>query len=175
MDIAINLDKLVPQAKYRGSLVENTQEAYESLSWEDAREKPDWSQIIACNNQLQLDLITKHLKTLLRLKKQAVAYGGYKFIKNGQDYCFGTAKEDIGMILSTVMSFNSNLISTIDWKCNDNKFVTLDKAEFLNLYAQGTAFVNEQFNKEKTFLEEVEDAELTDEFVADFKARVEVW
>jgi hypothetical protein len=45
MDIAYNLDQLVPAAQYRGSLTANDQQAYDSIVWEDEREKPTWAAI----------------------------------------------------------------------------------------------------------------------------------
>lgn len=52
MDVALALDKLIPAAKYRGSLSTNTQEAYNKLIWEDERDKPSWIQIEASNSEL---------------------------------------------------------------------------------------------------------------------------
>ena len=47
MDIALALDALVPGAAYRGSLTDNTREAFDALDWDDQRAKPDWSAVVA--------------------------------------------------------------------------------------------------------------------------------
>jgi len=49
MDIAAILDKLVPAAKYGGSLTARTQEAYEATVWKDDRDQPTWAEIEAGN------------------------------------------------------------------------------------------------------------------------------
>jgi len=45
-EIAIGLDALVPGAKYRGSLTENTRAAFDALVWEDQRAKPTWDAVV---------------------------------------------------------------------------------------------------------------------------------
>lgn len=47
MDIAFILDILVPGAEYFGSLTENTQEAFDAITWVDVRAKPAWQDILA--------------------------------------------------------------------------------------------------------------------------------
>lgn len=45
-DLAFNLEKIIPSAKYRGSLTDNTEESYIALIWEDEREKPDYITVL---------------------------------------------------------------------------------------------------------------------------------
>ena len=45
IDIALTLDKLLPQTKYGGAFEFNTKEEYDALRWEDSRPKPTWEQI----------------------------------------------------------------------------------------------------------------------------------
>ncbi len=45
MDIALTLESFVPAAKYRGSLTDNTQAAYDALEWSDDRKKPTWESL----------------------------------------------------------------------------------------------------------------------------------
>lgn len=119
--------------------------------------------------------IRKNLQELISNKKKEIAYGGL----NIGNAIFSTAKEDQGLVLSTIMAFNSGVITEICWKCKDELgqdiFVNFTKNEFLTAFSQGIAFVNTQFYKEKAFLDELNSAELTDEFNSDFKARVEAW
>lgn len=44
-DVAMALDALVPAAEYRGSLTENSYEAFQALEWLDSREKPSWEAV----------------------------------------------------------------------------------------------------------------------------------
>ena len=45
MDIALSIEKLIPAAKYFGSVTANTQESFNNLDWVDERPKPTWKQI----------------------------------------------------------------------------------------------------------------------------------
>jgi hypothetical protein len=47
MDLALNLEALIPAAQYGGSLTANTQEAYDAIRWDDDRPKPTWEAIHA--------------------------------------------------------------------------------------------------------------------------------
>lgn len=53
MDIAITLDRLIPGAKYGGSVTANTQESYDEIRWEDERTKPTWVELEAAWIELQ--------------------------------------------------------------------------------------------------------------------------
>lgn len=46
MDIALCIEKLIPQAKYGGSVTDNSKKSYDALRWEDERKKPTWEQIV---------------------------------------------------------------------------------------------------------------------------------
>lgn len=46
MDIALVLDRLLPAAIYSGSLTDNTEAAFNALSWNDERTKPSWQAIL---------------------------------------------------------------------------------------------------------------------------------
>jgi hypothetical protein len=47
MDIALAIDALCPGARYGGSVTDNTEAAYQALRWEDERQKPEWSALVA--------------------------------------------------------------------------------------------------------------------------------
>lgn len=46
MDIALCLERLVPQAEYSGSVTDNTKETYDKLRWDDKRKKPSWGELV---------------------------------------------------------------------------------------------------------------------------------
>ncbi len=54
MDVALNIEYLVPAAKYRGVTNENTEKEYNDLVWEDSRKKPSWDEIVSVNNDVEL-------------------------------------------------------------------------------------------------------------------------
>ena len=56
MDLALCIEKLVPQAEYGGSTTANTKEAYDNLRWEDKRKKPSWQEILAVSKEVDDEL-----------------------------------------------------------------------------------------------------------------------
>lgn len=95
IDIAITLDKLVPQAEYGGSLTENTKESYEALRWEDSRPKPTWEQIEAewiivnselkkqdCKDKAKSLLANSDWSTLPDVQTQLLNYNDFVFYRS---------------------------------------------------------------------------------------------
>ena len=58
MNVERCLDKLVPAAKYGGVAFPNTEEAYNSIRWEDERSKPTWQDILDIWPSVEADLIS---------------------------------------------------------------------------------------------------------------------
>jgi len=48
LDVSLTLDILIPRAIYYGSLTNNNQEDYDSITWDDIRDKPSWELINTC-------------------------------------------------------------------------------------------------------------------------------
>ena len=46
LDIALCIEKLIPAARYGGSVTDNSKKSYDALRWEDERKKPTWEQIV---------------------------------------------------------------------------------------------------------------------------------
>lgn len=64
-DVALILEKLVPAAKYGGSLSGNNEESYNQLRWNDERPKPSWQEILDEYKILDLqDAIKKKITDL---------------------------------------------------------------------------------------------------------------
>lgn len=63
IDIALTLDKLLPQTKYGGAFEFNTKEEYDALRWEDSRLKPTWEQIESEWVILSVELKKQNCKT----------------------------------------------------------------------------------------------------------------
>ena len=62
MDVALAIDKLVPRAKYEGSVVANTKASYTALTWKDTRTKPIWTAIVAADATLPVPQTTEEIK-----------------------------------------------------------------------------------------------------------------
>lgn len=85
MDIATSLHRLVPSAEYIGSTTSNTQDCYDSLTWQDPRPKPSWGAIVTSWQELSLQnkwddidkernrLINKHKWRIERYQTQKSA------------------------------------------------------------------------------------------------------
>lgn len=114
-------------------------------------------------------------------KKQAVAYGGYTFTKNDTKYICSTAEKDLGKVALTLQALSNQPDDYIlTWQVYDVKgnrqFLAFTKAEFTMLTTEAQTFVNNQFAKEGALLAELEaQLDMTDEWVADFKSRVDSW
>ena len=46
MDVALVIEKLVPNARYFGGVTSNNQQAYNNLVWRDDRPKPTWQELL---------------------------------------------------------------------------------------------------------------------------------
>jgi len=46
MDIALILDRLVPNADYQGSVTANDEDSFDAITWNDERVKPSWQDIL---------------------------------------------------------------------------------------------------------------------------------
>lgn len=52
MDIALAIERLVPEAEYFGSVTSNTIEAWAAIDWIDTRDKPSWAALEAVWNEV---------------------------------------------------------------------------------------------------------------------------
>lgn len=120
--------------------------------------------------------LRNELKNLVVSRKKEIAYGGYAFTKDGKQYVTSTAENDIGKITLALMTAAENVnwqVYTID---GDRAYLNFTKNEFIALVSAGHVFVNAQFEKEAQFLAELEaKSELTEEFIAEFKVRIQAW
>jgi hypothetical protein len=53
IDIALAIERLVPNAEYAGSTTGSTRDVFDALRWTDARPKPSWGQIVGAWNMLR--------------------------------------------------------------------------------------------------------------------------
>jgi len=51
-NVALSLDRLMSGAQYGGSLTANTKVAFDSLRWQDERDKPAWADVVAAGDEL---------------------------------------------------------------------------------------------------------------------------
>ena len=77
MDIALILDRLVPQADYYGSLTDNTEAAYDALTWNDVRTKPTFAEIQTASTETYEDVSTLQEKQDFSEGENYCAYRNY--------------------------------------------------------------------------------------------------
>ena len=67
MDIALAIDRLIPAAKYRGSVTANTEESYNTIRWNDARPKPTFEELLNVWVIIEAELQAQQAKIDARL------------------------------------------------------------------------------------------------------------
>jgi len=68
MDIALAIERLIPVAKYGGSVTANTKTSYDALRWEDTRPKPRWTAIQRADSDNVSDEQTANTAKKTRLR-----------------------------------------------------------------------------------------------------------
>lgn len=130
---------------------------------------------------IRADVTKEELGQTVVSKKQSVAYGGYAFTKNNIDYICSTAEKDLGKVALTLQSLSNQPDNyTLTWQVYDvegnRQYLALTKAEFITLITEAQTFVNNQFAREAVLLAELAaQSDLTDEWIAGFKSRVDKW
>jgi hypothetical protein len=127
------------------------------------------------------DMTKEELGQMVVSKKQSIAYGGYAFTRNGTKYICSTAEKDLGKVALTLQSLSNQPDGyTLAWQVYDvegnRQYLALTKAEFITLITEAQTFVNNQFAREAALLAELEARlDMTDEWIADFKNKVDNW
>ncbi len=62
MDLALAIEKLLPAAKYFGSVTANAEASYTELVWNDTRSKPTWTAILAADASLPVPQTAEEIK-----------------------------------------------------------------------------------------------------------------
>lgn len=62
IDVALTLDKLLPETQYGGCFQNNTEEEYNNIRWEDSRQKPKWNEIINTWEILKVNIKKQNCK-----------------------------------------------------------------------------------------------------------------
>jgi hypothetical protein len=71
MDIALCIEKLIPSAKYGGSVTDNSKKSYDALRWEDERKKPTWEDLLLIDPVIQAEQVKITETEQLEAKVQA--------------------------------------------------------------------------------------------------------
>jgi len=135
MDVALTLDRLVPGAKYRGSLTANTQEAYEKIRWEDKRVKPTWEEL----NQETLILQEEDLADLKDEYKKKVEEEFINKLEKGFMYEGSTIQAD-EKAQNNMTSYMSAVSAALDifplhWRTRENDFIVISHIDDFNIFA----------------------------------------
>ncbi len=108
MDIALAVEKILPAAKYRGSVVANTRDCWKTAVWQDTRiPKPTWAEIESAWEQLSTP-------SLMEVKVWRIAevdtrtadliLSGFDFQVDNVTYHFGYSYEDQGNFTKAALS-----------------------------------------------------------------------
>lgn len=160
MDIALALDSLVPGADYRGSLTNNTAEAYDNIFWQDSRPKPAWQTIIEAWDQIELDLAKEDKKTECRnyaerLYKLGFSYAGHHF---------SASRDDVSEIAGMRQVADSQLTwRPVKWPIVGGGFYTISTAA--DMVAFSEAFLTyrlETHNNDAHHQEMIDDLDVVD-------------
>ena len=104
-DIALTLDFLLPGSKYRGSLTENTQQAYNAITWLDERTKPTWGEIQAAANTAEIAS-----KPVVELLDELIASGELQMANNPLPDDVQEQIYDLRTLVLTYPAHKKNLI-----------------------------------------------------------------
>lgn len=53
MDIALAVERLVPNAEYFGSTETNNNTAWKAVEWKDSRKKPSWGDLVSAYGEIE--------------------------------------------------------------------------------------------------------------------------
>ena len=142
MSISIALEEIMPGALYRGSLTDNTPEAYAAIEWLDPRPKPPFSKLHEAHGAV----IKEDLKTLAGKMR-------YKRQRNGYTYQGKMYNVDANAIAALTMAYSlatTNSSYSTQWKLADGKFISMSSASVIGVFKAVTGFVQALFNAEAT-------------------------
>jgi hypothetical protein len=147
MDIALALESLVAGAIYSGSLTANTQEAYESITWNDARTKPTWAELEVawlgvCRDNKLIELAA------YRYEKETSG------ITTGNGVSIKTDRESQGLFHRTWTEAQVNADISIKWK-GVNAWIQIGKTEIDAIKQVMFGYVEACFNTEAAHAEAI--------------------
>ena len=121
--------------------------------------KNGWYYLTVNNNIELTQLGSTELKQILIQKIADNRYNkelaGYEY-KNGR--LFYTDRETQTKYTSVYVAARDNLIQELEWKTMDSSFITLNKAEIIELAVNVMAYVQYLFNKESSIRDQIDSA-----------------
>lgn len=141
-DLAAALELVLPAAQYTGSLTDNTQDAYNSIIWDDPRPKPSYAAVLAAD-----DTVTK---TALKVYSARVRYirqkGGFTY----QGSKFTTDPGSITALTSAYSLAKANSSYSTQWKLASGDFISMNANTIIGAYTAISAFIETLFKAEAT-------------------------
>jgi hypothetical protein len=159
VDIALCLDRLVPKAQYFGSCIDNTEPEYNSLIWNDERDKPSWDKIVEMDliiaKELQKDKIKEHFA--ITLINGAGTYLGFKVDCKPEDISNWTSQL---VLVGTAGMKDDYWLSLRDY---DNQTRYLTVGQFKNMCLEVGSYYMTLYNKKWELQTQIDAAENKDE------------
>jgi len=103
-------------------------------------------------DEFTLDMCKNHLKHMTANYRYSYQLDGI----NHNGSLISTDNASLQHIASVKQSFDSANITSVNWKCQDGTFITLDSSEFSELSNSVKAFIELCFDAEKTINEEIQ-------------------
>ena len=152
-DIAIALDKLMPAARYGGSLTANDRAAYDALVWEDDRPKPTWAQIEAAGAEVAKEGLLAYLSAWRRKAQTAgVVWDGHEA---------GTDRDSRAAVMQAISAIDMGVMSSpITWKF-ENDFAELTRDQLVSLAEAMAAHVQACFDLQAQLTADIESGAIT--------------
>lgn len=140
MSLALALENILPGALYQGSLTDDTEAAYDALTWLDVRPKPLYVKVLAAAAQVaKADL--KLFAAAERFNRQI---GGYSY----RGRAFDTDPDSVAAFTTIYTLAIANPSFSTSWKMSDGSFTPLDAQTIIATYNAIVRFTQALFSAE---------------------------
>ena len=153
-DIAAGLDLLVPGANYSGTLQNNTESEYNSITWDDGRTKPTWAEV----DEAALDVMRNYIANkIIDVKTQYNIENTFETTLDTTIYIYSTCVWQFNALNLWLNRNNTNLVTypydlgvSVETDGTVN-YLTLDNAsEVDTLYTEMYTHVNDWLDSGRT-------------------------
>jgi hypothetical protein len=141
-NIASALENLVPNPDYFGSLTDNTQDAYNAITWNDTRVKPSWDDVLTED----ANVYKAYLKLTANVYRNNRVNGGFTY----RAMVFNSDYGSINALSNAYILATGSSAYSVQWKLKDGTFVNLNSTDIIQLYTAIHAFSENLYNAEAT-------------------------
>ena len=153
MSLAIALESILPGALYQGSLTDDTEVAYDALTWLDVRPKPLYAKVLAA-----AALVEKaDLKAFAAAERYNRQTGGYSY--RGRK--FDTDPDSVAAFATIYALAVASPSYSTTWKMSDGTFTPLDATTIIATYNAIVRFTQSLFSAESIVSAAVDSGSMT--------------